>query len=168
MRELIIVAVVIGALALLGLANTVYARSLFEVSIWLVVGGFSVAVPTGVVYHVLLHRALGPRGELEKGWYWRPIQYLRALEGARGGRRKFRGMGFHRFPSPAWIGTPGPPARKAVGGLAGFPPTPCRRDDLCVKRARGGGPPGDRRWRRRLGDGPCPRNALISPAVADG
>jgi len=82
MRELILVAIVLAFLSMLGLANMVSARTLFEVSIWLVVGGFALSIPTGVVYHVLLHRTLAPRGELEKGWIWRPIQHISALEGS--------------------------------------------------------------------------------------
>jgi hypothetical protein len=81
MRELIIVGAVLFVLAMLGLANTVHARTLFDVAIWLVVGGFVVAVPAGVAYHVLLYRALAPTGSLEKGWVWRPIEYVRSLEG---------------------------------------------------------------------------------------
>lgn len=35
--------------------------------------GLVFGVPTGLWYHVLLHRALAPRGELPRGWIWRPL-----------------------------------------------------------------------------------------------
>lgn len=36
--------------------------------------GLLFGVPTGLWYHVLLHRALAPRGELPRGWIWNPLR----------------------------------------------------------------------------------------------
>jgi len=36
--------------------------------------GFVLGVPAGVVYHVLLYRALSRRDVLARGWIWRPIE----------------------------------------------------------------------------------------------
>lgn len=42
--------------------------------------GAALGVPTGVLYHVLLARALSARGLLPEGWYWRPIELHPLLE----------------------------------------------------------------------------------------
>lgn len=39
---------------------------------WLVVGGLVFSLPCAVRYHMLLHRALSPRGELKKWWLLNP------------------------------------------------------------------------------------------------
>lgn len=36
--------------------------------------GLVFGVPAGLWYHVLLHRALAPRGELPRGWIWHPLR----------------------------------------------------------------------------------------------
>lgn len=37
--------------------------------------GIALGVPTGIYYHLLLYRALAPRGQLPRGWYWHPMRY---------------------------------------------------------------------------------------------
>jgi hypothetical protein len=60
--------------------------------------GFGFGVPAGVYYHVLLHRALAPRGLLPKGWLWSPLRYHVHLHDAERGRVLFYcyagGVGF--------------------------------------------------------------------------
>lgn len=45
--------------------------------------GMLIGVPCGVVYHVLLHRALAPKGRLVRNWIWRPIAQHVHLESGR-------------------------------------------------------------------------------------
>jgi hypothetical protein len=42
--------------------------------------GFVLSIPAGLYYHLLLRRELLARGELPRGWYWRPQQYHGDLE----------------------------------------------------------------------------------------
>jgi hypothetical protein len=46
---------------------------LLAVGLWGVVAGLGFGVPTGLVYHVELRRALAVRGELPRRWWLRPI-----------------------------------------------------------------------------------------------
>ena len=79
MRELgIVTAVIIVMLLLSGVWLTPW-ESLYYGGIWLTVGGFVVGVPTGFVYHVRLYQVLHPRGQLPKGWFWRPLKYNACL-----------------------------------------------------------------------------------------
>ena len=41
--------------------------------------GILVGVPTGLYYHVLLHRCLRGRGVLAERWWLRPVEYHRHL-----------------------------------------------------------------------------------------
>ncbi|UCF46741.1 MAG: hypothetical protein JSU89_06040 [Myxococcales bacterium] len=50
-------------------------ETLYYNGIWVTVAGFVVGVPTGLFYHVRLYRLLNPRGELPRGWYWRPLRF---------------------------------------------------------------------------------------------
>ena len=72
-----------GAVALLmlaaGAAVLLPWDVLLQAGLWLSVAGLAFGVPTGLVYHVLLYRALAPRGALPKGWIWRPITLHDAL-----------------------------------------------------------------------------------------
>ncbi|MCP4674868.1 MAG: hypothetical protein GY854_05035 [Deltaproteobacteria bacterium] len=74
MRELLLVIVLVVVFAALGAVALVSWRTLFYVSIWLVVIGIVVGVPTGFIYHVLLYRKLKPRDEIPRGWVWGPIR----------------------------------------------------------------------------------------------
>lgn len=48
--------------------------------------GLVIGVPAGVWYHVVLHRALAPRGVLPKHWIWNPTgQHKLLTEGERPG-----------------------------------------------------------------------------------
>lgn len=59
---------------------------LLDAGIWLSGAGLLLGVPTGFVYHVLLYRALAPRGQLPRGWIWRPLDQHDKL--TRGERRR--------------------------------------------------------------------------------
>lgn len=75
MRELgIVFAVIVALLLLSGMWMTPW-QALYRGGIWITVGGFVFGVPTGFMYHLRLYQALRPRGELPRGWYWRPLQY---------------------------------------------------------------------------------------------
>lgn len=73
MNEAVLALLVVLALAALGAATLLPWDVLLQAGWALTLIGFVVGVPAGVVYHVLLHRALAPRGALEPGWIWRPI-----------------------------------------------------------------------------------------------
>jgi hypothetical protein len=73
MREL---GIVLGLLLLLStVALAVEAPLLDAIAIgtWIGLLGAAFGVPSGVAYHVALHRALAPRGALPKGWLMRPL-----------------------------------------------------------------------------------------------
>ena len=73
MIEVVVVGAVLLVLLSMGAAAFLPWDLLFQVGNWLVWVGLVVGVPTGLVYHVLLHRALAPRDELPRGWIWRPL-----------------------------------------------------------------------------------------------
>ena len=64
---MVLIIVAVGSLAL------VPWPLLLHVGGWLIVAGLIFGVPTGLLYHVALYRALAPHGRLPPGWYWRPI-----------------------------------------------------------------------------------------------
>jgi len=75
MRELGIVA---GITALMCLLSGVWFtpwETLYYNGIWVTVAGFTFGVPTGCLYHLRLYQALHPRGELPRGWFWRPLRF---------------------------------------------------------------------------------------------
>lgn len=72
----------IEALIALGLLATVCGlgamlllpwETLATVGFGLILGGFLIAVPTGIQYHIELYRSLKPTGLLPDNWYWNPI-----------------------------------------------------------------------------------------------
>ena len=75
MRELGIVAAISVLMCLLSGVWFTPWETLYYGGIWVAVAGFAVGVPTGFVYHVRLFRLLNPRGELPRGWYWRPLRF---------------------------------------------------------------------------------------------
>jgi hypothetical protein len=79
MRELGIVAAISALMCLLSAVWFTPWETLYYSGIWVAVAGFAVGVPTGFVYHVRLYRVLNPRGELPRGWYWRPIRFNSCL-----------------------------------------------------------------------------------------
>ncbi len=53
---------------------------------WMIAGGLAFSLPVALLYHWRLYRALAPRGELPRRWYWSPTAYhdkLRPEERAR-------------------------------------------------------------------------------------
>ena len=70
--------ITIGVLALLG---GLAALALVDTTLLIVSGtlvvlfGFLMGVPTGVMYHVRLYQALKPRDALDKKWIWGPIAH---------------------------------------------------------------------------------------------
>lgn len=80
MRELALVGVIVGALAAFGALFKLEVETLLDLGGAVVVAGAAFGVPTGFVYHVLLRRVLRARGALERGWFWRPLQFNRLLD----------------------------------------------------------------------------------------
>lgn len=83
MIELAVVAFVAVSLIAAGAAMLLPWTTLFVIGAWVTAAGFLLGVPTGVVYHVQLHRSLAPRGALSKRWIWNPIDnhvHLRPAE----------------------------------------------------------------------------------------
>lgn len=86
MRELGIVAATTALMCLLSGVWFTPWETLYYNGIWVTGAGFIVGVPTGFVYHVRLYRTLNPRGELPRGWYWRPLRFnARLRKGERSG-----------------------------------------------------------------------------------
>jgi hypothetical protein len=79
MRELGIVVAIAASMCLVSGVWFASWETLYGTGIWVTVLGFVIGVPTGLVYHVRLYQALSPRGQLPRGWYWRPIQFNRCL-----------------------------------------------------------------------------------------
>ena len=71
------------ALALLGLALAAPPPSLLAVGFWVALGGLALGVPTGLVYHLALRRALLTAGRLPARWWLRPTALHGALPAAR-------------------------------------------------------------------------------------
>ena len=73
MRELtLVVAIILGLLGLGALAQLPFELGL-QWGLRLTALGLALGVPTGLVYHVQLARALRRRGGLPRGWYWHPL-----------------------------------------------------------------------------------------------
>ena len=73
MLEVLLVVGVLAALGGFGALFLVAWQTLVTVGAWLVAIGALVGVPTGLLYHIGLYRALRPHGLLPDDWYWRPI-----------------------------------------------------------------------------------------------
>lgn len=80
MRELVLVLLIVVGMCLFSSIWFVPWELLFRGGILVIVAGFVLGVPTGAVYHLLLYQALAPRGELPKGWIWRPIRLNEKLK----------------------------------------------------------------------------------------
>jgi hypothetical protein len=72
-------ATVVGLLAL-GAVALVPWEPLMSGGIALVVGGLGLGVPTGLVYHVMLYRALAARGPVDPKWIWRPFDFHNRID----------------------------------------------------------------------------------------
>ncbi|MCB9530705.1 MAG: hypothetical protein H6700_02985 [Myxococcales bacterium] len=73
MAELAVIFAVAAALVGLGGLALVPWAPLLKVGGAIVAVGIGFGVPAGVVYHVLLYRALAPRGALPPRWLWNPL-----------------------------------------------------------------------------------------------
>ena len=80
MRELLIVGLIGGCLCLLSGVWFLPWEALYIWGVRVTAAGVLFGVPTGILYHVGLYRALKPRGALPPRWYWRPIPLNRKLE----------------------------------------------------------------------------------------
>jgi hypothetical protein len=72
-RETFLALLIIGGLLATGYVITLAWEQALSLSLILVAAGFALGVPTGVVYHILLRRALLEVDALPRDWYWRPI-----------------------------------------------------------------------------------------------
>ena len=73
MRELLLVAAIFFGLAGIAWAvQNVQVLGLMYGGIILVLAGLVFSTPCAIWYHVLLYRALKPRGVLDKRWLWNP------------------------------------------------------------------------------------------------
>lgn len=73
MFELLIAGGLVAMLLAAGAATFLSWSLLLQTGVWLCAAGLLLGVPTGFVYHVLLYRTLAPRGELPRGWIWKPL-----------------------------------------------------------------------------------------------
>jgi hypothetical protein len=60
-----------GGVVALGLPASTWIAA----GVWLVGLGLALGLPTGLAYHVLLHRAVREVGGLPPGWWWNPTAY---------------------------------------------------------------------------------------------
>lgn len=83
MLELLIaLGIALGLLAPALLVDALGAALLLEGSMWLIGGGMLLGLPPALIYHVLLYRILGKRGELSRNWLWNPTPLHRKLQGS--------------------------------------------------------------------------------------
>jgi hypothetical protein len=81
MLELSFVILGIFLLVVLGSLRDIVPPVLFvEVGLWLLVLGLLEGVPTGLYYHLVLYRILGPRGKLPPRWWILPQRYHAFLD----------------------------------------------------------------------------------------
>ncbi len=80
MIELLAIALFMLCSAALGASLLLPWETLAEVAAWLLALGASLGLPTGLLYHVYLRRALERRGALPEDWYWRPTELHPLLE----------------------------------------------------------------------------------------
>lgn len=84
MLELLIVVGIVGLMGAMGGLAMLPWEPLFTWGGILIAVGHAFGVPAGIVFHVLLYRALARRAtrrgqRVERGWYWRPIPLAQAL-----------------------------------------------------------------------------------------
>jgi len=75
MRELAIVAAITTLMCVLSGVWLTSWETLYYNGIWVTAAGFVMGVPGGLLYHIRIYRSLKPRGELPRGWYWRPLRF---------------------------------------------------------------------------------------------
>lgn len=69
-----------------GFSLTPSSSALTLTGLWILAIGLIEGIPTGLFYHVILYRILGPRGRLPPGWWLSPRQYHEYLSKAEGVR----------------------------------------------------------------------------------
>ncbi len=74
MREALLVLLIAVALAMLATLGRMPFEQAIIVGGWLIVLGLLIGLPCGVLYHVLLHRALTRAGGAPRGWIWHPTK----------------------------------------------------------------------------------------------
>ena len=79
MREFFLFILITAVVAAMGAAAMVPWRDLFAGGVWLVIFGFALGLPTGIVYHVQLYRKLREVEPLPKTWFLRPIPLNKKL-----------------------------------------------------------------------------------------
>lgn len=62
-----------------GLALAVAPETLLVAGFWIVAGGLAFGVPTGLLYHLALRRALLRAGCLPPRWWWQPTSLHGAI-----------------------------------------------------------------------------------------
>lgn len=72
MIEALVALALLMALAALAAALAVAPATLLMAGFWLAVAGLAFGIPTGLVYHVALHRSLRAHGRLPARWWLRP------------------------------------------------------------------------------------------------
>lgn len=82
MRELGIVAAITGFMCVLSGIWFTSWEALYYNGIWVTAAGFLLGVPTGFIYHLRLYQVLNPRGDLPRGWIWRPLRFNACLKPA--------------------------------------------------------------------------------------
>lgn len=83
MPELLTAGGVVLGLVLLRVANDALdPETLLAWSAGLLAAGFALGLPAGAGYHLLLARALGAAGRLERRWWLRPTSFHAALAAA--------------------------------------------------------------------------------------
>ena len=76
MLEISLVILGVVLLVILGSLNALIPPVLFtQIGLWLLIIGLAEGVPTGLYYHIVLHRILGPKGKLPPRWWMSPQQY---------------------------------------------------------------------------------------------
>lgn len=75
MREWMLIGGIVVVLFAAGGVALLPWNTLLQAGTLLCAAGMALGVPTGVVYHVLLYRALRPRDALDKDWLWNPIEH---------------------------------------------------------------------------------------------
>lgn len=75
MYEILLALVAAAALLALGAVALVPWEPLMTAGVWMSIVGLVMGVPPGVVYHVLLYRALRARGPVDRRWIWKPFEF---------------------------------------------------------------------------------------------
>jgi hypothetical protein len=70
--ETLLAALLLMTLGATALALTSAADALVVAGVWIVAAGLAFGVPTGLLYHVALHRSLTRAGTLPPRWWLRP------------------------------------------------------------------------------------------------